>query len=258
MKGSSPPSFPASLWRVIFGLLWLSGVVAGAFGDYLLHYAFRHKGSIRLLRAHWLQRHCRLALDIFRLQMRVSGPVPQGGLLISNHQSYLDVLVLSSIMPVVFVSKRELKYWPFIGWLAQLAGTLFVDRRRRTQVGQTNSEIQSALDSGLLVVLFPEGTSSDGRGVLPFRSALLEPAARRTHPLTVSCIQYAMDDGDPASEVCYWGDDVFFPHLLNLLKWRGFRVSVHFSPAPSVTTDRKELARHLRSEILRLRETNGP
>jgi 1-acyl-sn-glycerol-3-phosphate acyltransferase len=258
MKGSSPPPFPARFWRVVFGLLWLSGVVAWAFADYLLHCAFRRRDSICALRARWLQRHCRVALGLFRLQLRVNGPIPEGGLLVSNHQSYLDILVLSSILPVVFVSKRELKFWPLIGWLAQLAGTLFVDRRCRTQVAETNREIQAALDAGLLVVLFPEGTTSDGTSVLPFRSALLEPAARRTHPLSVSCIEYAMDDGDAASEVCYWGDHVFFPHLLNLLKRRGFRAAVQFSPVISATTDRKELAGQLRVQILKLKANGIP
>ena len=256
MKESGPPSFFVRQLRVMVGLLRFLEIVAVAFGDYLFRFVFQRKGCTRPLRAAWLQCHCRRALDVFKLRVRVTGAVPQGGLLISNHLSYVDILVLSSIVPAVFVAKREVKFWPAVGWLAQLAGTLFVDRRRRTQVGETNTEIQSALDSGVLVVLFPEGTSSDGSGVLPFRSALLEPAARRIHPLSLSCIQYAMDDGDAATDVCYWGDDVFFPHLLNLLTHRGFRVTVQFSPVLPVTTDRKELARQLHAGILKLKAGN--
>ena len=154
-------------------------VVLVGLADFPFRCAFR-KNNSRARRAAWLQRHCRRALDIFPLKPRAAGPVPSRGLLISNHLGYLDILVLSAITPAVFVSKREVKFWPVFGQFAQMAGTLFVNRERRTQVGHVNDEIQNALDDGALVVLFPEGKSSNGADVLPFKSALLEPAARRT------------------------------------------------------------------------------
>lgn len=255
MKELRPPSFSVRAFRIIAGLIQFLWVVFVAFSDYLVRYAFRRANG-PTVRAVWLQRHSRRALGIFKLRMRVAGPVPAGGLLVSNHLSYLDILVISSIVPAVFVAKREVKSWPVLGRLAQLAGTLFVDRERRTQVGEMTGEIQAALDLGALVVLFPEGTSSDGSGVLPFKSALLEPAARRTHPLCVACIQYALDDGDAASEICYWGDHTFFPHLLHLLGHRGFSVCLQLAPIGPVTGDRKELARQLRAEVLKLKETS--
>jgi 1-acyl-sn-glycerol-3-phosphate acyltransferase len=185
--------------------------------------------------------------------MQVSGSVPTSGLLISNHLGYLDVLVLSSITPAVFVAKREVKSWPVAGWLAQLAGTLFVNRERRMQVGEANEEIQEALDAGTLVTVFPEGTSWNGLEVLPFKSPLLEPAVNSQHPLAVSYIHYEMNDGDASEEICYWGDHTFFPHLLNLLSRRGFRISVRFATVTNPSTDRKELARQLREEVLKLK-----
>jgi 1-acyl-sn-glycerol-3-phosphate acyltransferase len=93
--------------------------------------------------------------------------IPAGGLLVSNHLGYLDVLVLSAITPAVFVAKREIRNWPLVGLLASLAGTLFVDRERRVQVGRMNDDIQVTLAAGALVVLFAEGTSSNGQTVLP-------------------------------------------------------------------------------------------
>jgi 1-acyl-sn-glycerol-3-phosphate acyltransferase len=110
----------------------------------------------------------------------------------------------------VFVAKSEVKSWPVIGWLTQLGGTLFVDRGRRTHVSRVNDAIQAVLEQGALVVLFPEGTSSDGRTVLPFKSSLLEPAAQSAHPISVSAIQYSIEDGDAGAEVCYWGSHTFF------------------------------------------------
>ena len=137
-------------------------------------------------------------------------------------------------------------------------GTLFVDRERRVQVGQVKDEIQAALNRGALVVLFPEGGSSNGQTVLPFKSPLLEPAAQSTHPLSVSAIQYAIADGDVVREVCYWGDHTFFPHLLNLLGKRAIRATVRFAPVQRAGADRKQLAVQLRDEILKLKTEGVP
>ena len=238
--------------RVIGRLFRIAGVVLVGLMDFPFRCAF-HKNNSRFRRAAWLQRTSRRVLKIFPLTPQVSGPVPSRGLLVSNHLGYLDILVLSAITPAVFVSKREVKFWPVFGQFAQLGGTLFVDRERRAQVGHVNDEIQAALDGGALVVLFPEGKSSNGADVLPFKSALLEPAARRTGPLSVACIQYALNDGDAGGEICYWGDHTFFPHLLNLLGKRAVRVAVRFAEFPRTGAYRKTLARDLREEILRLK-----
>lgn len=121
-----------------------------------------------------------------------------------------------------------------------------------------NREIQDALDSGALVVLFAEGTSSNGDGVLPFKSALLEPAAESSLPLSVACIQYALDDGDAGREICYWGGHTFFPHMLNLLGKRTVRATVRFAEFPRTGADRKTLARELREEVMRLKMATAP
>ena len=243
--------------RVTGRFLWFVGIVIAAAFDFLFRCAFRLENSAPTARALWLQCHSRRVLKIFRLEARVEGAVPTRGLLVSNHLGYLDIFVLASLAPIVFVAKREIKFWPVVGWLTQMGGTLFVDRERRVQVGLVNDEIQAALDRGALVVLFPEGGSSNGQTVLPFKSSLLEPAAQSTHPLTVSAIQYAIEDGDVVREVCYWGDHTFFPHLLNLLGKRVIRANVRFAPVKRTGADRKQLAVQLRGEILRLK-AGGP
>ena len=242
--------------RVIGRVLWFAGALLVALPDYLARCAFREKNAALPARALWLQRTSRRLLKIFKMEPQVAGPVPSRGLLVSNHQGYLDILVLSATTPAVFVSKREVKFWPVFGLFAQLAGTLFIDRERRTRVGGMNREIQNALDEGALVVLFAEGTSSNGDGVLPFKSALLEPAARSPQPLTVACIQYALDDGDAREEICYWGDHTLVPHILNLLGKRTVRAAVRFAEFPRTGSDRKTLARELREKILRLKTGN--
>lgn len=206
------------------------------------------------MRALWLQRITRHVGRIFRLEINSAGTIPVRGLLVCNHLSYMDILVLASLAPCVFVAKREVKSWPIMGLLAQLSGTLFIDRQRRTHVGEINDDIQAALDAGALVVVFPEGTSSDGRSVLPFKSSLLEPATQQNHPLTIGRLHYAQANGKNDEAVAYWGDAVFFTHLLNLLSQDKVRATVRFAPVADHSSDRKTLAQQLNAAVVELRD----
>ena len=239
-------------FRVTGRMVWFGGEVLLSWFDFLFCCVFCPKACRLHARALWLQRISRRVARIFRLEIQSTGEIPARGLLICNHVSYVDILLLSSLTPAIFVAKREVKSWPVMGLLAQLGGTLFIDRQRRTHVGEVNDEIRTALDAGALVVVFPEGTSSDGQTILPFKSSLLEPAAQQQHPLTVGHIQYTLADGEAGAEVCYWGAAVFFPHLLNLLSKRSVRASVQFAPVEHHSTGRKELAQQLHAAVLDL------
>ena len=240
-------------FRVAGRLVWFGFEVLEAMLVFLLRCTFCPKHFRRAKRALWLQRTARHVGRIFQLEIQSAGTIPAHGLLICNHVSYVDILVFVSLAPAVFVAKREVKSWPVMGLLARLGGTVFIDRQRRTHVGEVNDEIQNALADGALVIVFPEGTSSDGQTILPFKSSLLEPATQQKHPLTVGHIQYTLADGDAGMEVCYWGDAVFFPHLLNLLSKRNVRASVRFAQVKNHSTDRKELAQQLHSAVLGLK-----
>lgn len=220
---------------------------------YLLRCVFCPKACRHRARTLWLQRTGRHVGRIFQLQVHVDGTIPARGLLISNHVSYVDIIALLSLAPAIFVAKREVKSWPVMGLMAQLGGTLFIDRQRRTHVGEINGDIQTALDVGALVVVFPEGTSSDGSTVLPFKSSLLEPATQQKHPLTIGRIHYTLADGADEAEVSYWGDDTFFPHLLNLLSKRRVRAVIQFAPVTNHSTDRKKLAQQLHAAVVGLK-----
>jgi 1-acyl-sn-glycerol-3-phosphate acyltransferase len=167
--------------------------------------------------------------------------------------SYLDILVIASITPAVFVSKSEVRHWPLIGWLTALAGTLFIERERRTHVGPINREIAAAMADGALIVVFPEGTSTNSEQVLPFRSPLLEPVTSGVHPISTGYLHYELDGGDARNEVCYWGDHTFFPHAVNLLGKRRVRATMRFGTFQRTTDDRKELAVQLREAVLKLK-----
>lgn len=204
-------------------------------------------------RSRWLQWCSRRTLRVFAVQVSATGAPPQAGLLVSNHLSYLDILVLISLTPAVFVSKAEVKGWPVFGWFASLAGTLFVDRTRRSDVTRMNALIEASLAEGNVVVLFPEGTSWNGSEVLPFKSPLLEPVVGTKHPVNVSFLKYELPGGDAAKEVCYWGDATFFPHLVNLITKQAVRAEVRFAPIPVPAEDRKALASQLHAAIVNLR-----
>lgn len=179
--------------------------------------------------------------------------MPQGGLLVCNHLSYLDILVLSSIRPCVFVAKRDVAAWPLFGWLARAAGTIFVDRRRRVATGVVVDLMRGVMANDSLVVLFPEGTSSDGSTVLPFKSALLEPALQLNCPVSVGAIDYSLPEGSVADEVCYWRDMTLVPHLVNLLSKAEVKSKLSFARFDPHDVGRKQLALELRREIVRLR-----
>jgi 1-acyl-sn-glycerol-3-phosphate acyltransferase len=204
-------------------------------------------------RAAWLHRWSRFASRVVGIRITTRGSMPPSGLLVSNHLSYLDVIVLSSIRPCVFVAKRDVAGWPFFGWLARAAGTIFVDREQRLSSPAVVDLVRATLASGSVVVLFPEGTSSDGSTVLPFKSALLESAVQLRCPVASASIQYALDNGSVADEVCYWRDMTLVLHLLNLFFKHEIRSRCSFSPLRVRAGNRKEIARELREEIMRMR-----
>ena len=243
-------------FRAAGRLGWFTFEVLVILLNYLFTTAFAPQKSKRLARAAWLHRSSRRHLKIFGYSTDVAGAIPKNGLLVSNHLSYLDILAISATTPAVFVSKADVRRWPLFGWLAALAGTVFVERERRTLVVEVNREIQTALDEGVLVVIFPEGTSSNGETILPFRTSLLEPAARGGHEIATGWIHYELDDGDAKQEVCYWGDHSFFPHLINLLGKKSVRATLRFGKFHHTTADRKELAKQLHAAVLELKAKN--
>ncbi len=236
-----------SVGRAVPRVIWLSAeILRGAV-------AYRSSEfNARDVQARWLHRICRRVLPVFAVQSTVVGAAPMRGLLVASHLSYLDIVLLGSLMPCVFVAKSEVKGWPAFGWFARMAGTVFVDRNNRHDAARANEVIRSALREGALVVLFPEGTSSDGSTVLPFKSSLLEAAIGERVPISAAALRYELSDGDAGAEVCYWGAHTLVPHLIKLLSMREVKASVAFSQVPNTWRDRKKLAAQLHSEVSQL------
>lgn len=204
-------------------------------------------------RAEWLNHWCCVLLRRLQIPITVHGSPPNSGLVVSNHLSYLDILVFSATTPSVFVSKAEVRNWPVFGMLATMAGTVYVDRRRRSDTRNANEGIRRALGEGLPVVMFPEGTSSDGTEVLPFYPSLFEPAVEGGVPITAAHVGYRIECGSVGQDIAYWGEMTFFPHLIKLLMKDGIEAEVRFAPQSRVFPDRKEAALEMQQEVVQLK-----
>ena len=214
---------------------------------------------------HWYHRQvCRL----FGIRLAIEGEVARDRpvLFVSNHTSWLDITVLSAVAPLSFVAKKEVRTWPFVPALARLQRTVFVDRERRGAVGETASEILERLAAGDSVVLFAEGTSSDGNRVLPFKTSLFaaaKPTSRQgTAPpdavvQTLSLV-YTRLNGVPLGRgdrpiVGWYGDMEMTSHAWQLLRAGSLDARIRVGrPVPLADfADRKVLARHSEDEIRR-------
>lgn len=221
---------------------------------------------------HWYhKRVCRL----LGVRVRVEGELARGRpvLLIANHASWLDIPVISAAAPVSFVAKKEVATWPFVSWLAKLQRTVFVDRERRSSVGDTAGEMIDRLAAGDAIVLFPEGTSSDGNRVLPFKTSLLAAAkptraaprdTDKPQPVVQTLAlaythQYGLTLDRGHRHLVGWYGDMDLPsHVWALVEACPIDVTVKLGPPIPLDefTDRKALARHgetsVRAQVIQL------
>jgi 1-acyl-sn-glycerol-3-phosphate acyltransferase len=188
-------------------------------------------------RAEWLHRFCAAALTGLDVKLTVEGQFPARGALISNHLSYIDIVVFAAMSPCVFCSKAEIEHWPVVGWLATMAGTVYVDRGKGGSAVKAGNGMKAAAEAGLPVVFFPEGTTTNGRTMLPFHSGLLAQALEIDEPMTAAYLRYSLDeDNGPGmsveDDVCYWGDRSMWPHVFKFLGLRGAHAKVKIADGP--------------------------
>jgi 1-acyl-sn-glycerol-3-phosphate acyltransferase len=194
---------------------------------------------------------CRAMLRATHVRVSVHGSPPKGPcFLVANHLGYIDVFAIGAQTDCVFVSMAELARWPLIGFMARRLGTLFIDRSRKRDIPLVNREIEAAFARGQVVVIFPEGRHSPGDELLPFRTALLEPAARSAHPVAWATIHYATGPHDPpAASVIPWIKTPIVPHILRLLAVERIDATITFGDGFVRNGDRKELVGELRARI---------
>ncbi len=203
-------------------------------------------------RARWLQESCALVLRRLSFSLATEGRLPVQGLVVSNHLSYLDVLLHAAAGPRIFIAKSEVRSWPLFGWLARCGGTIFIERGSRASATEAAIGIEYALRSGVAVVLFPEGTSTDGNTLLPFHSFLFESAVEAESLVTASAIGYEAD-GVEERDLCYYGDVHFLPNLLEVLAHESLRCRIRFDGRPRIYSSRKQAANDAWERVARLR-----
>ena len=205
-------------------------------------------------RALWIQDASRVILKSMGVHYRLHGTPPRRGLVVANHLSYVDVLVLGAAMPSFFVAKIEIGSWPFFGMTTRMGGTIFVDRGSLDSAKSVAEQMKERLklEIPVPVMLFPEGTSTDGREVLRFHSRLIDPATSLGAPITAAAIRYVLEGGGEERELCWHDDMLFVTHLWKVLGTVGFSAEVTFGE-PHVYTDRREAADATHDEVVAMR-----
>ncbi|MGQ0793868.1 MAG: 1-acyl-sn-glycerol-3-phosphate acyltransferase [Deltaproteobacteria bacterium] len=175
--------------------------------------------------------------------------------IVSNHVSYLDIFIISSLVPSIFIANSELKDDPLLGNVIKLGGGVFVERRNRSSLMQDMASIGDLLGEGANVVLFPEGTTSDGEGLLPFKSSFLDLAARAKSDTLLVCVRYRGVNGDEITPenrdlIYYYGGMKFFEHFFRLMEQKCVSAEITFiETVPAGSLSRKELAKRA-SEVI--------
>ncbi len=213
-------------------------------------------------------RYYRALCSILRVHIRVIGtPMREKPtLVLANHVSWLDIPVISAVMPIAFIAKSEIADWPIVGVAARRLRTVFVDRNRRQQTSEAAAEVAQRLTEGDPVVLFAEGTSSDGNRVLEFRSALVGAVTQLNgkhdvmlQPLSIA---YTRSQGIPLGRqnrplVAWYGDTDFVPHFKEFLRRGAVDVVVRFGESVPFDdgNDRKSATRSMEAAVRRLTAT---
>ena len=200
-----------------------------------------------------IHRCCQRLVRALGVTWTVEGELPAAGAVVSNHLSYLDILLYAATRPFVMVAKQEVRRWPLIGWLTSLAGTVYVERSGgpATYPG-VNRAMAEAYRSGLPVLFFPEGTTTDGSEVLPFRRGLFHSVLNVGVELRAAALAYAIEDEDAtvANDVCWWGDALLAPHIWKLTGLNGgVRAIVRFGCAVVEREDRFVLSHTAHAQI---------
>lgn len=234
-----------------------SGKLAFYFGRACLELLVRRPKNVRE-GAEWLHRFCSSVLRAFEVELRVEGRLPARGALISNHLSYVDIIAYGALGPVVYCAKAEMEGWPVIGFMTRMAGSVFVERGAGGAAEQAAAGMRAAAEAGVPVVFFPEGTTSNGTGLLPFRTGLLAQALAAREPITAAHIGYALDAGNDGAtvedDVCFWGDTPMLKHIFRFVGLQGVSASVRIAEGPIVFSggevDRKKAAVEARAAVL--------
>lgn len=219
--------------RRIYRLLALAAVFAYSITEVLIT-----RPRSRAQRAAWLSRIGNRLLRTQDITFTTVGPVPTHGAVITNHLTYVDIIIHAAIRPCVFVSKIELRSTPVFGWVSMMAGTVYIDRGAHRSAAQAAEGMAKGFRDDLPVVFFPEGTTGVGdEPTLPFRNGLLAMVLAANQPVTAGFIHYDLTPRDLARgkstrNDVHWGSQTLLQHLWNFADLNGVHGTIHFAPEP--------------------------
>lgn len=240
-------SLPVRLWRSARLLAHLLQGAATA--------AFVLPRLSPVAREERIRQWCATVLAILQVNVQVRGHAPEidtrGVLFVANHISWIDIWVLKAQLPMRLVSKSEIRDWPLIGWLAEHAGTLFVTRHKRQQTGQTMSSVEEALRGNDNLCFFPEGTTTDGTELKPFKSSLFQAAVNARARVWPVMIFYPHPHGGANTEAAYSGDTTMLQSLRAVLSQKKIVMELEFAEPLETQeeSERRQLAQQARQAI---------
>jgi 1-acyl-sn-glycerol-3-phosphate acyltransferase len=196
----------------------------------------------------------RQLLAILNIGIRTEGIQPANGeggcLVVANHVSWLDIYVLNAIHPAQFIAKSELRNWPVIGWLSIRCGTIFIERALRRNAALVNRHMSHLLKQGASIGLFPEGTTTDGKQVGHFHSALIQPAIDAGARVCPMALRYQHEDGGSGSAAAFIGDTTLLQSIWRILRCPQLNALVVYTPTlPAAGENRRMLARTAQAAI---------
>ena len=240
--------------RLLIGWRLLRGVIHLAHGWWQVRRYFPHLDDAA--RGDLVQRWANRLLALWGVSLQTTGTRSQGPvLLVANHISWLDIMVMHAAGYARFVSKADVKRWPVLGQLITAGGTLYIERSSRRDAMRVVHDMAEALQAGQVLAVFPEGTTSDGQVVLPFHPNLLQAALATGTPVQVVALRYVdTRTGQRSGAPAYVGDDSMLDSVWRTLRAGGsLQAQVHYGePQTAGERDRREWARDLHREVVQL------
>ena len=232
-----------AVWRLLRVVLHLlHGILTVAF-------VYRRSDTAKrlTLKQHWSAK----LVKLLGIELKWSGHVSSGGLLVSNHISFVDVYAINAVMPSTFVAKDEVRTWPLIGWLAARADNLFLMRGSRRAAQRASEDMLEFLACGKRIAIFPEGTTSNGNAMLPFHSALFQAAIDAKADITPMAIAYTDKSGVHSHAADYVGETSLLECLWSIACADGITVTLTIlSPLPASDGNRRHLSAHAHRVVL--------
>jgi 1-acyl-sn-glycerol-3-phosphate acyltransferase len=177
----------------------------------------------------WIKRWSIWVSRTLGLKIAIQGqidPEMKSALIVANHSSWLDIVVINSIQPAAFIAKAEIEKWPVVGLLVARSGTLFIERGKRHAVHKVLQDAIERLKQGRFVAVFPEGTTNDGKSLLPFHGNMMEAAIRAKVPVQPLAITYVDAGGKLSDAIKFVGETTFISSLFKVLADANIRVNI--------------------------------